>query len=459
MFCNKCGSAIDQNNKFCNKCGNKVIGESNDLNNQNKEIIYQDSYNLNSVNNVYSNSNSLNGNYNNINSNVQNLNCTYSTNQVVNNNSNNNVGFYSNNSNMSTVSLSNKNANKKMIFIGIGMGLCIILILTIILYFIRKNNTHYYFDTTQPDQNNEIVVKKDTSKKKGKYSTVIISDHTYSGVKINNDSDAINLIVKDSVSQKDNCPSEIKKIEDEIINNYGITAVNLCEMDIEFARELGNVFKKIYNEYPSVRGYITNLTLVNGSMSQNYIAAFMPVFTFATSDSSDSSNYPWVIKTQILLNTTYFLNQERLESSVVAGSDSGHFPKNATVYSPVAHELGHYLSFLAMMNYYQVNSILLVDSNNVYDLYKLYDDFEKGNFSLSMINEAFNNYKKDTNSTMELDEWRGMISKYALAKDNKGEYIYDETIAESFHDVYLNGENASVASKYVVSVLKEKLGC
>ena len=58
---------------------------------------------------------------------------------------------------------------------------------------------------------------------------------------------------------------------------------------------------------------------------------------------------------------------------------------------------------------------------------------------------------------MSLDEWRQTISNYALAKNNSGEYIYDETIAESFHDVYLNGDNASDASKYIVSVLKAKL--
>ena len=182
----------------------------------------------------------------------------------------------------------------------------------------------------------------------------------------------------------------------------------------------------------------------------------MPVFNFATSDSS--STYPWVIKTQVLLNTSYFLNKEKLEASVIDGSSTGHFPKNSTIYSPVAHELGHYLSFLAMMKNYKLDSILLVDSSNVSTFYSLYNDFGKGNYSLTMIKEAYENYKKDTNTTMSLDEWRGTISNYALAKDNSGEYIYDETIAESFHDVYLNGDNASDASKYIVSVLKGKLG-
>ena len=247
-----------------------------------------------------------------------------------------------------------------------------------------------------------------------------------------------------------------KKIENEIIESYGVAAVNLCEMNIELANEVKKVFENIYNDYPEARGYITNVTLMNASMREgNVLAAFMPVFSFATSDSV--TTYPWVIKTQILLNTSFFLNVERLSSAVNASSESGHFPPNATVYSPVAHELGHYLSFLAMMKSYELSSILLVDNNNVTSFYEVYDDFGEGRFSFSMIQEAYENYKRDTNSNLSIDEWRGTISNYALAKDNNGNYIYDETIAEAFHDVYLNGEDAKEASKYVVQVLKEKL--
>ena len=166
---------------------------------------------------------------------------------------------------------------------------------------------------------------------------------------------------------------------------------------------------------------------------------------------------PWVIKTQILLNTSYFLNQERLQASVDDGSKSGHFPPNATIYSPVAHEMGHYLSFLAMSKYHQSKSILLVDNNNVNSFYEVVEDFNSGDFSLQMIKKAYDNYVKDTNTKLTLDEWRGTISQYALAKDNSGAYIYDETIAESFHDVYLNGDNAKDASKYIYTVLKSEL--
>lgn len=346
------------------------------------------------------------------------------------------------------------NDNKKMILIGVIIGAVGCLLLFIAYALINTKNS-YFFQIDKNKNKPEDVQTVDNKPKRGKYETAIITDNTYSGVKIKGSKDAYSLIEKDSTSQKDNCPKEIKKVEDEIISKYGITAVNLCEMDVGFAKELGNVFKVIYEEYPSVRGYITNLTLINGTMSDNYIAAFMPVFNFATSDST--STYPWVIKTQVLLNTSYFLNPERLDSSVKEGSSSGHFPKNATIYSPVAHELGHYLSFLAMMNNYKLDSILLIDNDNINTFYDLYADFAKGDHSLSMIKEAYDNYKRDNNTTMTLDEWRGTISKYALAKNNRGEYIYDETVAESFHDVYLNKNNASDASKYVVAVLKKRL--
>ncbi len=399
MFCGKCGNKVDLDQKYCDKCGNLLMDHVNIVDENNKNIINNKSKNDNTsiyIKRLFDN-------------------------------------------------------NKWMIIVGVVIGVCILIVL---IFLFNLFGSKYYFDTNyKPDTH--VTSNSSNVVRNSKYSTVIIYDNTYSGVKIRNSKDAYKLIENDSVNQKGNCPSDIVKLENEIIHNYGITAVNLCEMDYDFAKELGNVFKKIYNDYPSVRGYITNLTLVNASMQNNYIAAFMPIFNFATSDSS--STYPWVIKTQVLLNTSYFLNKDRLEMSVTEGSKSGHFPRNSTIYSPVAHELGHYLSFIAMMKNYKIDSILLIDGNNVDTLYDLYNDFDKGNFSYKLLNEAYEKFKKEQKSSMDFNQWRGSISNYALAKNNSGEYIYDETIAEAFHDVYLNGNSASEASKYIVSLLKSKL--
>lgn len=400
MFCNKCGNEVDQNQEFCNKCGNRLI------------------YNAP----IEDEENSNNYNY-------------------------------------------NTNVNKRNIAIPILITiLIIVLIIGVFVYFIISNNNknNYYFsesniENTDIEQTPVVQASTTSGSKTGKYSTAIITDNVYSGISVKNIDDARKLINQDSINQKkSDYPKEIMDIENEIINKYSITAVNLKEMDVEFAKELESVIKKIYEDYPGARGYLTNLTLTNLDMSQSgVIALFMPIFTFGTSNTTTTR--PWVIKTQVQLNAKYFLNPERIDVAVETSSKAGHFPKNATKYSPVAHEFGHYLSFIALLNHYSTNSILVIEDNQIQNYYDIYKDFGNGTFSKKMLEEAYQNYLS-SNQSIGFDEWRGQISEYALAKDATGNYIYDETVAEAFHDVYLNGNNANIASKYIVEVLKKYIG-
>ncbi len=394
MYCNKCGNKVDDNQQYCNKCGNRLI-----YNIPNEEI--------------------------------------------------NNQRF---NSNDYTIK------KNKSITIPVVIVIAIIILILIACVVISKNKKNYYFSeenvvneegttTTQP-------VATGQTTQKGKYKTAIITDNVYSGISVNSIADAQKLISKDSTDQKKtDYPKEIIQIENDIIQKYSITAVNLKEMDVEFAQELENVIRKIYTDYPNARGYLTNLTLTNLDMSQSgVIALFMPIFMFGTSNTNTTR--PWVIKTQIQLNAKYFLNPERIDTAVETSSKSGHFPKNATKYSPVAHELGHYLSFIAMLNHYNTESITVIDDQQLQDYYSIFKDFGIGTFSKRMLDEAHQNYVRD-NGNIDFDEWRGQISGYALAKDEEGNYIYDETVAEAFHDVYLNNDNANIVSKYIVDVLKK----
>ena len=400
MFCNKCGNKVEPNQQYCNKCGNKLT-----YNNFQEKIDY------NKIN--YSNNININSNMNNLNS-----------------NKNRTIAFAS----MVIIAI---------IFVGIA------------IYFIFTSNIdNYYFDNEITDNETEQTSTNNNTQTKGKYQTDIITDNVYHGISVDSVEDADKLIIQDSTNQKiSGYSKEIIQIENSIIENYKITAVNLKEMDVEFAKELENVIKNIYIDYPNARGYLTNLTLTNLNLSQlGTIALFRPIFIFGTSDTNTTR--PWVIKTQIELNSSYFLNPERIESAVETSSKSGHFPPNATKYSPVAHELGHYLSFIALLNNYDVDSILIIKDNQQDIFYKLISDFDKGVFSKKMLDEAYQNYVKD-NGNINFDEWRGQISEYALAKDDSGDYIYDETIAEAFHDVYLNGDDANMVSKYIVEVLKK----
>ena len=400
MYCNKCGNQINDNEYYCNKCGNRIIPPTEaPLNTQLVD------------NNIVS--------------------LPVDTNNVV-----------------SSIEVVNNKKKINPLYIVIGF-IGAILVTLIFVIVINISNKKIYISNSD---SNSMTVSEDTS---SNGNTSIISNHTYVVDSIENLDAAKNLITVDSVLQKNNCPDIIVGIEDEIIKNYNITAVNFCEMDPMYSKELGNVIKKIYEDFPSVRGYLTNMTILNVGGRNGYIAAFMPIFIFASTNKMDS--YPWVNKTQLLLNSTYFLNMKKLESAVSDASNKGWFPPNSNSFAPIAHELGHYISFLAMAKHYNLEQFLIIDEDNISTFNKISKDFDTGDYSLSLIKEAYENYHKDTNDEVSLDEWRSTISIYAMSKDNHGEYIYDETIAEAFHDVYLNGENARVASRYIYKVLQSKL--
>ena len=426
VFCNKCGNKVETNIKYCHKCGNKIESNVKYCNKCGNRVEFNVKYcnkcgiNLNKMQEV----------------------------PPVNRNSNNQL------------LLIHKKKEKNNVLVGIGVGTGIIVLVLFFMILFGSFRTNYFFsDDGYIDDEPETSVSPNTSNTpKTNGTTAIITDNVYYNVSISGISDANKLISKDSTDQKVNCPKEILKIENDIIKKYEIPAVNLCEMEVNLAKGTERVFNTVYKDYPNARGKITNFTIMNLPLSKNSgtIAQFMPLFIFATSDATTS--YPWVIKTQVMLNSSFYLNKSKLEVTMDNASKTGHFPPNTTIYSPIAHELGHYLSFIAILNEYRVDSVLLIDSKNYNVLSKIYNEFINGDFSLKMLQEAYNNYKKDTNTTLEFDEWRGTISKYALSKNNSGVYIYDETIAEAFHDVYLNDNKAKDASKYIVRVLGQHLG-
>lgn len=398
MFCNKCGNQLSTNQKFCNKCGNVVHIE-------NTTPIYQKYNSANKFNEVKKAILTL----------LKKLNRTY--------------------------------------VIGGFVLLSFIILVTVFLCSFKKE---VYFSEGSSTTGESNVGNNNAVASTSKSRTTIVYDKVYENMKISSKQDANNLIIKDSNDQKEKCTNnQITDVENRIIKNYGITAVNLCELNLDYAKEIENVIKKIYNDYPKIRGYLTNLTLTNTSMSNNYIAVFIGTMPFASSNTS--STYPWIFKTVIGMNSTYFLNPNRIESSVSAASASGFFPKNATRYSPVAHEFGHYISFLTTLAAKNMKSILMINESNYSNYYNLVSDWSKGINSKKIIEEAHKNYLTKYNDGITELAFRQSISQYAITKDNDGNYIYDETISESFHDYYLNGNNASKASLEIVAVLKTHL--
>lgn len=348
----------------------------------------------------------------------------------------------------------------------------VIVIIAAAVIMVTAASGKFYFSEKPPVESNEAineVIDIETETKyeavsksgqdgivNGKGETSVIYDNQYLGQTILKSTDEVKFFVGlDKDNNKRNCTEEIKMIEANIEANYGILAVNFCELDIEFARELENVAAYIYNTYPTARGKLTNITIANVDKNATYMAAFMPIFTFVTSNTS--SQYPLGIKTQIILNAKYFLNASKIESSVSYGAKSGYFPPNATRSSAVAHEFGHYLSYVAMMNYYKADNLTFVRADNAALLMDVYNDFGSGDFSNKLVKAAYKKYTDNYGGTLDYTGFRESISKYAVAKNGNGAYIYDETIAEAFHDCYLNGDNAVLASKLIVEELMSYL--
>ena len=324
--------------------------------------------------------------------------------------------------------------------VGIMIGILLMIIVLFAVVERSTNSFHFIESETNISIGNNISINK----------TVVETDNVYSNVDINTIEEAINLIKEDSNKQKDSCPNEIKNIENKMINDFDIVAVNLCEISPELANELYKTMSTIYEIFPSIKGNITNITIGNfDSRKRGVIAFYQPLFPFA-----QSKNYNQVYKMRIVLNARYFLNETLLSETINQSSLSGYFPKNATITSPLAHEIGHYISFYAMRKNNKINQSLLYQKNDN-NYYLLVDKYDSSEFSKEMLDEAYNLYLSENNEKIDFDKWRASISSYAISKNESGKDLYDETIAEAFHDYYLNKDNSKLASKYIIRILKK----
>ena len=288
-----------------------------------------------------------------------------------------------------------------------------------------------------------------------KYKTKIEVDHFYY-VDLPNEKAADDLIKKDSEDQKGDTATEIKQIENQIIRDYKVKAVNLGEMDVETARGLADAFKYIYDNYPGARNLLSNISIGNMSMSDGSTLAYFGPHEFTVSKTS-TSGYPKSVKTLMCLNSRYFLNPPLLENSVKQSSASGHFPKNVSKYAVVVHESGHFLTLVATMKKYGLDTVNFVDQASIEKYTKVIQDWSANEEPLSIIKEAYDNYKRKYNDNISFDEFRASISGYAMATDSSGKPIYHETVAEAFHDYYTNGENSAKASIEIVQVLMKRV--
>ena len=141
--------------------------------------------------------------------------------------------------------------------------------------------------------------------------------------------------------------------------------------------------------------------------------------------------------------------------SSVVGED--WYVKDATWESTIAHELGHYISFTAFLRQNGLSNITFVTADNEQTINNAMSQFDSGAFSMTIGNQALNNYNSRYNTNLDVNSFALTISKYAGAKNKNGNLIADETIAEAIHDYYLHGYNCSKSSYEIVSIIRSKL--
>ena len=169
------------------------------------------------------------------------------------------------------------------------------------------------------------------------------------------------------------------------------------------------------------------------------------------------NDYNKVNKTQILLNSYYFINDDTLSKPLTSTVEKNWYVNDATWESTIAHEFGHYISFLTLLRESNFENITFVSKNNINKINEILNNYGNENHSIMIINKALDNYNKKYNTSLSINDFASSISKYAATFDKSNRLIADETIAEAIHDYYLHGDNMQSESKEIVNVIKAML--
>lgn len=304
-----------------------------------------------------------------------------------------------------------------------------------------------------------IEIKKQIySLKYGYKISLINTDNQYTGVVVNTNKEALELIKKDITKESWQCKRNINIsiIEKEISENYNIPSVSLCDVDEETSTKIKNVIDKVYSMFPSIKGYLTNITITNAKVGEDYIACFEPIYTFVNTNNS-IDNYNKVNKTQILLNSYYFLNKDILNKGTNNITKENWYPIGASYESLIAHELGHYITFVSLLKTNNISDITLVTKDNYNEYQRVLNILNEEIYSKQLVEQSMQNYNKKYNTNLNIFEFSSNISGYAGHKSSNGNIIYDEVIAEAIHDYYLHEENSNKSTLEIIKVIKERL--
>lgn len=298
-----------------------------------------------------------------------------------------------------------------------------------------------------------VYVKRQINNQKyGYYTTILKTNNQYFNENILTEAEAKEKIISDFSKQKWQCKNqlELSNIEEELKKKYAILSVNFCDMSLKEAEKISNVISKTFDLFPQTSGYLTNISTTNASPKTEYVAYFQPIYSFV---NSGVQNRNQVNKTQILLNSYYFLNENLLEKQL----KKEWYVKDATYESLIAHELGHYITFVSLLNEKNVKNVFFETKENEEKIYQIIQEVNNQSYAKNIVEISMINYNAIYEKNENEIEFAKSISNYAGKKNTNGEIIYDEVIAEAIHDYFLHQSNATKESLEIVREINKKL--
>lgn len=261
--------------------------------------------------------------------------------------------------------------------------------------------------------------------------------------------EARRAIVEYGINQRSKYSNpSVREIELSMEKEFDILAVNLGEIDVETAKEIQAAFTYMYQKYPILKGSLTNLSLGNFKNSSNGKLALTDSRIFII--NGEYGAYPQVVKDEIILGANKFLKRNNLLKTCEDMSETGYWPKNSNITSIVVHELGHQLLAVYTKERYGLYEgyYITEKSKEAYNSYLTDSLSSNQTIAKEVMNMAYNNWKAN-HPGCDYETFCQSISKYAVGEQDDGGISYTETFAEAIADVYLNGENASEASREI----------
>mgnify|MGYP004543905181 CR=1 FL=1 len=299
-----------------------------------------------------------------------------------------------------------------------------------------------------------VYIKRQINNQQYGYSTTVLkTDNQYFNENIFTESEAKEKIISDFSKQKWQCKNQIElsKIEEKLQEKYSIFSVDFCDLSPKEAQKINNVIDEIYHLFPEISGYLTNISVTNAPNKTEYVAYFQPVYSFVNSGLQRNHQ---VNKTQILLNSYYFLNENILKKEI----SKNWYVKDATYESLIAHEFGHYITFVSLLKETQINKVFFETKDNQQEIEQIVKKINDQTYAKMIIENSITNYNNLYQENINVEDFASSISNYAGKKNTNGEVIYDEMIAEAVHDYFLHQNNANRKSLEVIKEINRKLG-